>query len=221
MKSFAIFHFEQNDVMNACAGPCAIVPPEEEGAVRLVRGLGTPCDPLHTGVVEIFHDAEWGTICVSIGAQRVPFDSNVADTVCRQLGFPHGNIVSNIDPIDDRDYRYPNYVDIDGLVESEEYGPGDAWVNFMSCDGDEQELLECGVRFFRQGRRACIDCLGSSCGSNDYSGQNAELEVACRQFSVEEAAEAVVTPGAGALPPQVASCFCEHGRLMRAASLYR
>ena len=182
--------------------------------MRLVRGLGTPCDPLHTGIVEVFHDGEWGTICVAIGAQRVPTDANVADTVCRQLGFPYGTVVSNIDPMDDRDYSYPYRAYLDDLVESEEYGPGDAWVNRVGCGGDEQELLECGVQFFLQGRRACIDCLGSSCGSNDYTGQNAELEVACRQFAVEEAAEAVVTPGAGALPPPLALRLCQ-GSLVR------
>ena len=170
--------------------------------MRLVRGLGTPCDPLHTGIVEVFHDGEWGTICVAIGAQRFPTDLNVADTVCRQLGFPHGTIVSNIDPDNYRDYVYPYRGTLDDLEESE-VGYGGAWVDYVSCSGDEQGLLECGVNFIPGGRRACMDCLGYDCRTGDQYAEdvNSELEVACRQFPVEEAAEAIVTPGAGALFP--------------------
>ena len=168
--------------------------------MRLVRGLGTPCDPLHTGIVEVFHDGLWGTICVAVGAQRVPTDLNVADTVCRQLGFPYGTIVSNIDPADERDYVYPYRGALDDLVESEEYGT--AWVDYAVCSGDEANLLQCTVEFVPDGRRECMDCVSYGCGTEDQYAVdvNAELEIACRQFPVEEATEAIVTPGAGALP---------------------
>ena len=76
-----------------CAG-CNMQPGPAEGAVRLVGGFGTPCDPLHSGFVEIFHDDDWGRICLHpFDNKREPEDRLVADVACRQLGFPHGTLV--------------------------------------------------------------------------------------------------------------------------------
>ena len=63
--------------------------------MRLVGGFGTLCDPLHSGFTEVFHDGEWGAICLEpfSGSTNPPEDRLVADVVCRQLGFPHGTLV--------------------------------------------------------------------------------------------------------------------------------
>lgn len=183
---------------------CDIELPEEEGSIRLVDGLGTPCDPLYTGTVEIFHAGEWGTICVSVGAQRVPIDLLAADTVCRQLGFPHGTIVSSLDPradvIIDYGYNYPFDTDVAYLVESEVSSR--VWLNELECFGVEEKVLDCILsppQFVTSTVRNCPDSR-SKYETYDYDGQNIRLEVACRQFAVEEAAESIVTPEAGALP---------------------
>ena len=63
--------------------------------MRLVGGFGTLCDPLHSGFAEVFHDGEWGAICLEPFSRSTnpPEDRLVADVVCRQLGFPHGSLV--------------------------------------------------------------------------------------------------------------------------------
>ena len=62
--------------------------------MRLRGGFGTPCDPLHSGFVEIFHDGEWGRVCLeAFDYNQEPDDRLVADVACRQLGFPHGTLV--------------------------------------------------------------------------------------------------------------------------------
>ena len=67
---------------------------EDEGAVRLRGGSGTPCDALHSGFVEIRHNGEWGRICLQPFESRdEPVDTLMADVACRQLGFPHGTLV--------------------------------------------------------------------------------------------------------------------------------
>lgn len=59
-----------------------------DGAVRLTNGTGSPCDDLHSGIVEVYDAAAaaWGAICTA----STPDDRLAADVVCRQLGFPHG-----------------------------------------------------------------------------------------------------------------------------------
>eukprot|EP00892_Ulva_mutabilis_P008495 jgi/Ulvmu1/6017/UM260_0001.1 len=69
------------------AGDCPS-PPPTEGALRLRGGFRLPCDPIYTGSVEIFHLNEWGAICDRFRG------FGVADVVCRQLGFPHGDNVN-------------------------------------------------------------------------------------------------------------------------------
>ena len=62
--------------------------------MRLTGGSGTPCDPLHSGFVEVYHAGEWGRICLGPFESRAePADTLVADVACRQLGFPHGTLV--------------------------------------------------------------------------------------------------------------------------------
>ena len=66
--------------------------PAEQGSVRLRGGFGTPCDPVHTGFVEIFNAGEWGAIC-DVNDRRLKRADILADVICRQLGFPHGTVI--------------------------------------------------------------------------------------------------------------------------------
>eukprot|EP00892_Ulva_mutabilis_P012491 jgi/Ulvmu1/9614/UM054_0044.1 len=146
----------------ACAdvagGECDRAPRQEQGAVRLVRGEGTPCDVLHSGVIEIFNEGDWGTVCET--------NALGADVVCRQLGFPHGTLVT-----DDPRASNPN--------------ARDRWLVETTCRGPETALVDCdlGPAGFHGGRQPC--------GQRE-SGQR----VACRQFAVEAALEAVTSPSA-------------------------
>lgn len=175
--------------------------------MRLVDGFGTPCDPLYTGVVEIFHAGEWGAICVEVGAARVPIDLLAADTVCRQLGFPHGTIVSTLNPrgviLSEYAYFYPNDADVSDLEESE--SSGRVWLHRLQCSGGEEQVLDClrGPPQFFNDRDTCInfrDKYNDYYDYDDYTGETVRMEVACRQFAVEEAAETNFTSGAGAPP---------------------
>eukprot|EP00892_Ulva_mutabilis_P007859 jgi/Ulvmu1/5445/UM223_0006.1 len=104
----------------ACANAepgCPDMPPPVEGSVRMRGGFGSPCDPIHTGLVEVFHLDEWGAVCDLSEARH----GLAPDIICRQLGFPHG---SAIDPI--------------------AVGPDERfWLRQLSCRGLEQEVLEC------------------------------------------------------------------------------
>ena len=86
---------------NACAG-CPPLPPPTEGSLRLSGGFGTPCDPIYTGFVEIFHAGEWGAICE--GSNEF-VHRNTPPVVRRQLGFQHGTVFyRSINPAEaDRD----------------------------------------------------------------------------------------------------------------------
>ena len=53
-------------------------PPESEGRVRLVGGIGP-----NSGRLEIFKSGTWGTVCSR------HFDQNAANVACRQMGFSH------------------------------------------------------------------------------------------------------------------------------------
>ena len=143
-----------------------------DGAVRLTGGSGTPCDPLYTGVVEVFRaDVEaWGAVCTEVD----PEDRLAADVVCRQLGFPHGTAVAPAGIIPEGAAPSPG-ADED-LMES-------FAMRGAACRGVEERLDEC-----RLGEGLEGGCMNKPM----------RLTVACRQFPVAEALESVVTPGAGA-----------------------
>ena len=164
--------------------------------MRLVGGFGTPCDSIHTGTVEIFHAGEWGGICVEAASLRVPVDLLAAGTICRQLGFPHGNVVSSVIP-----GPTPLYLDsyngpLDDLVESE--ASGRVWLNGLQCFGNERRVLDCSLRprGFLTDTAECLRGLGVGA---TFDSATARLELACRKFPVEEAEEGIVTRGAGAI----------------------
>lgn len=82
-------------------------------AIRLANGTTRA-----EGRVEIFHNGTWGTICDD------QVDRNFAVVVCRQLGFPTGNV---------------------GLRKEAFFGPGKGqiWLDDVTCQGDESVLDNC------------------------------------------------------------------------------
>lgn len=168
--------------MASTAG-CKTQPRLIDGAVRLRGGFGTPCDPLHTGFVEVYNEAaeQWGAICLDVRDVRP--DYGAANVVCRQLGFAHGSIVDTRSPV-----VSPNNGNFQREYE-EEAAEVDAqeifWLDTVSCRGPETRILDCDV-----GRGYMFE--NKRCPDNPF-----RLTVACRQFSVPEALEDVTTPGAG------------------------
>ena len=164
--------------------------------MRLRQGFGTLCDPVHTGFVQVFHAGEWGALCGETRLLENGQDNLVADVVCRQLGFPHGTRIDPIAPGEpapagDYDYTY----DYASYTFTEEGGQpsGRVWVNRALCRGPEERLLDCELG--DNSRRFLPD--GARCeGFNNFGGSR--VHIACRQFPVVEALEAVSTPGAGA-----------------------
>lgn len=166
--------------MTTCAD-CP-TPAPVEGSVRLLGGFGSPCDPIHSGYVEVFHLDEWGAICIDEGDA----DVLTADVVCRQLGFPHGAVVdptTNPPDLEMGQYSY-NYVDVDEAEEPQ----GRFFLNSAMCRGSEARLVDCDLG-------DGLSLLGMPAGC---SGTPSRLTVACRTFAVSEALEDVTTPGARA-----------------------
>eukprot|EP00892_Ulva_mutabilis_P011624 jgi/Ulvmu1/8834/UM049_0014.1 len=171
-------------------------PKEEDGAVRLRGGVGTQCNSVFTGFVEVFHNGAWGAVCMS----RYSRNALVADVICRQIGADHGNLVDpfpppppdlNSDVYDaTEDITVLDLVslyeddDLESVVESG--GPASLvlLMDGPECRGPEQRLDACdiGNGFHR---------TDQGCGP-----QSAQLHVACRNFAVSAALEGVDTQGA-------------------------
>lgn len=166
----------------AMIADCNTSPPVE-GSVRLLGGFGTPCDPVHSSFVEVFHLEEWGAICTG---GEFPNKPQVADVVCRQLGFPHG---TTVDPTTN-----PASSDYSDEADEAEEPQTRFWLNEVTCSGPEAMLTDCQLGLgFRTNNAGC---------TNNPS----RLTVACRLFAVSEALEDVTTPGARASP--LISCHC-------------
>ena len=162
--------------------------------MRLRGGFGTPCDPVHTGFVEVFNAGEWGAICVFTGNPRAR-SALAADVVCRQLGFPHG---TRVDPTtnsadaegDGQDYRdyFYDYPPVEEAQEAQER----FWLSEVFCSGTEDRLVDCQLgEGFLEMNQGCV---------TEGLPRPLRMTVACRTFPVEEAFEAVTTLGAGTLP---------------------
>lgn len=164
--------------------------------MRLRGGFGTPCNPLHSGIVEVFNAGEWGAICDGETSRRADF--LVADVVCRELGFPHGTVVDSLTTLPEARFDY--YFE-DLAAESQE-PQGRFWLDDVRCRGPESQLVDCDLG---NGFPATADG-GGVCGGD--SPPPAPLRVACRKFAVPEALEAVTTPGAGASPPEMFLVAC-------------
>ena len=169
--------------------------------MRLRGGFGTLCDPVHSGFVEVLHFREWGSICTKQQSENRARDNLVADVVCRQLGFPHG---TRVDPLTTQPpppspadgeappplftpFYDPIYYDYSDTVAEEAEEPVDRfWLSEVICGGPEGRLIDCNLG---EGLRDS----NASCGNRPH-----RLHIACRQFPIAEALEAVTTPEAGA-----------------------
>lgn len=164
-------------------------------------GFGTLCDPVYTGFVEIWHSGEWGSICssqIDEGNNRL-----VADVVCRQLGFQHGTrvnpLTSRLGLTDTESDDLPD--DIGDSVEEAEEPVRRFWLvsSELRCSGPEKRLVDCelGQGFIEN--------------SNQCPLQPHRMHIACRQFPVVEALEAVEAPGAGEVSVSaVSTCSASH-----------
>ena len=181
---------------------CTIQEDTAEGAVRLRGGFGTPCDPLHSGFVEVMHFGEWGSICASRREEVFTGNNLLPDVVCRQLGFPYGTRVDPLKALEPFVPRggvalppsstyyysfYEYYVNPDGIVEEAEEPVDRFWLGAVTCNGPEERLTDCNLGDgFQDDNRGCIP------GSLTH-----RVHVACRHFPVVDALEAVTTAGAG------------------------
>ena len=100
-----------------CTVPNLIIIKINFGLYSTELRLRGPLSANGTGRVEVFHNGQWGTICHN------RWDINDARVVCRQLG-----------------YRYA----IRALSGSQvEDGTGRIWLNYVACNGNEQNLGNC------------------------------------------------------------------------------
>ena len=172
--------------------------------MRLRGGFGSLCDPVHSGFIEVLHFGEWGSICTEQFSENVGEDNLVADVVCRQLGFPHG---TRVDPLTARppppeqapspysSYYYSYYYDYGSATEEAEEPVERFWLSEVTCSGPEGRLIDCDLGpGFRNNN--------AGCRFNPH-----RIHIACRQFPVVEALEAITTPGAGADLPSDAFLF--------------
>lgn len=93
-----------------------------------------------------------------------------AHVVCRQLGFPHGNVLESVD-----------------AQAGERYS-----LNDVLCTGKEERLVECNLGEGFLDDPVELDETSAEC--------RAGMRVACRQFPVSEALENVTIPGSGTAP---------------------
>ena len=166
--------------------------------MRLRGGFGTLCDPVHSGFIEVLHFGEWGSICTDQASENRAEDNLVADVVCRQLGFPHG---TRIDPLTTRPppptpadgeapspystYYYSSYYDYRTISEEAEEPVDRFWLSEVACSGPEGRLIDCDLgQGFRNNN--------AGCGTRPH-----RVHIACRQFPVVEALEAVSDSDAG------------------------
>lgn len=150
------------------------------GAVRLRGGTGTPCDGLHSGIVEVYRAdvATWGAICTA----GTPDDRLVADVVCRQLGFQYGTPETTLATAPGGSQMLPGGVMMEDRIDAGQ----PAFLSDVVCRGTEERIGEC------RDARAVAGGSGGLCMEKP-----GRLRVACRKFPVVEALESAVTPGAG------------------------
>lgn len=148
---------------------------EVEGAVRLRGGFGTPCDPLRSGIVEVFHFGEWGTIC---GGNTTLTDDFFAtgspQVICRELGFAFGDAI-------DAPVTTANTTMDAAAPAPAPAPPGRIWLKDAVCEGVEASLQQCHS-FPAEFLAADSPESVGGCGATER-----ELAVACRQFPVSEA----------------------------------
>ncbi|XP_058813140.1 lysyl oxidase homolog 2B-like [Topomyia yanbarensis] len=109
---------------------------KEEGAIKLVGGRGD-----FEGNLEIFHDGKWGAVCDD------EWDSNEAEVVCWQLGFP-------------------GYVK---ATHSGHFGKAKRkyWMDNLYCGGKETELALCHFDGWGHSDCEASEAAGVICKEND------------------------------------------------------
>ena len=137
-----------------------------QGDVRLVALNATeyptqPCDTVHLGAVEIFNNGEWGKIC----APRPGGWTVDAIVICRQLGFPFGNVMD------------PNEARMSGFSDVFPSPPRPVtWASNVLCTGTEQRIADCSFpgstgEFLEEYEGGCADVR--------------TLAVICRRFEMD------------------------------------
>ena len=81
-------------------------------AVRLVNGKSA-----QEGIVEVFYNNTWGTVCVD------HFDEEEIKVICRMLGYEIGYVISN------------------SLLQVESTLP--IWLDNLDCSGNEYTIFDC------------------------------------------------------------------------------
>lgn len=165
--------------------------------MRLRGGFGTLCDPIHSGFVEVLHFGDWGSICQT-------GDNQVAEVVCRQLGFTSGAVVDALNPIPPRDSvapqptaDYESNVGSSGERDTEEAEePVERfWLSEVTCGGRESELIDCNLgKGFRRINAGC---------DPELAQESTRLHVACQRFSLTgspKSTETIPSEGGECLP---------------------
>ena len=173
---------------------CPISDLAVEGAVRVTAGVGSPCDPLQAGIVEIFHAGEWGGICGGDSTLANDFFAvNAPQVICRELGFLFGIALPSPPPTTNASIA--DSIMADGPAPTPAPGsasvPGRIWLTDAVCEGDELLLSECHML-----PDAFLD-PDSPESTNGCGGNQRLLTVACRQFAISEeemAVEAAMAP---------------------------
>ena len=103
-----------------------------------------------SGRLEVFHDGIWGTVCDDGPDNSDHKNNNLANVVCRMLGYDSGNVKIDV-----------------------EFGrgTGEIWMDGVSCSGYEASLFDCQHRGW--GVHDCFhsEDVGVACSNNgkDYS----------------------------------------------------
>ena len=116
--------------------------------VRLVNG------PISSaGRLEVYHDGRWGTVCddahYSQGGQEGHNTPNMANVVCRMLGFKSGGVVKN-------------------QAEFGE-GTGPIWMDDVNCSENETSLFDCQHQGWGVNDCDHFEDIGVVC--SNYSGK--------------------------------------------------
>lgn len=126
----------------------------EEGSARLMpldavatlSKLSTPCDPVHTGILEVLSDGAWVPVCAAAaGGPAAP--AFVAAVACRNLGYPYSALVNpDAPPVRSPADPYSAYEPsaYEPVADGDGYSAAGA-AKAAACSGTEPSLSECAV----------------------------------------------------------------------------
>jgi len=90
------------------------------------------------GLIQIFHDGRWGTICDDWLEYYYEMHNKIGDVICRQLGNEKGGTIGMFDPdIPDWHIKFRHFPAI--LQEAKV----PIWMNWLWCVGDEKSVENC------------------------------------------------------------------------------